>query len=299
MTLETRRPIKHRINFLLPAASLFLLHLLPVPPAVAEIREGTAPVALEIDNSTSQLYVAEKNAKQIAVLDLNTKKISETLPLPENPTGMTLDKNGQKIYVTAGGPGGTVSLLDVKSKKIISSAAVGHTPMSPVLSPDETSLYVCNRFDGNISVIDTAEMREKARIPVIREPIAAAITPDGKTLAVANHLPSGAADRGYIASAVSIIDTAAQKRLADISLTNGSTGMQGICISPDGKYAYATHIMARYHVPTTQLERGWMNTNAVSVIDIPQMKSVNTVLLDSVDLGAANPWAIECTEDGK
>lgn len=29
------------------------------------------------------------------------------------------------------------------------------------------------------------------------------------------------------------------------------------------------------------------------------MEPVNTILLDDVDLGAANPWGIACTADGK
>jgi DNA-binding beta-propeller fold protein YncE len=42
-----------------------------------------------------------------------------------------------------------------------------------------------------------------------------------------------------------------------------------------------------------------MNTNALSVIDTAARKLVNTVLLDDVDLGAANPWGVACTADGK
>ena len=67
--------------------------------------------------------------------------------------------------------------------------------------------------------------------------------------------------------------------------------MRGICVSPDGKYAYVVHILARYQMPTTQLERGWMNTNAMSIIDVAAKKLINTVLLDDIDLGAANPGA--------
>jgi hypothetical protein len=74
--------------------------------------------------------------------------------------------------------------------------------------------------------------------------------------------------------------------------------MRGICVSPDGKYAYAVHLLSRYQLPTTQLERGWMNTNALSIIDVAECKLLNTVLLDEVDLGAANPWGVACTADG-
>ena len=51
-------------------------------------------------------------------------------------------------------------------------------------------------------------------------------------------------------------------------------------------------------MPTSQLDRGWINTNAISVIDVENKKLLNTVLLDDVDLGAANPWGVACSEDG-
>ena len=52
-------------------------------------------------------------------------------------------------------------------------------------------------------------------------------------------------------------------------------------------------------MPTSQLDRGWINTNAMSVIDVENKKLFNTVLLDEVDKGAANPWAVVCSSDGK
>ncbi|OHB78080.1 MAG: hypothetical protein A2Z25_11360 [Planctomycetes bacterium RBG_16_55_9] len=42
-----------------------------------------------------------------------------------------------------------------------------------------------------------------------------------------------------------------------------------------------------------------MNTNAVSIIDARRKRLVETVLLDDVDYGAANPWALACTGDSK
>ena len=61
----------------------------------------------------------------------------------------------------------------------------------------------------------------------------------------------------------------------------------------------SAHILSRYQMPTTQLERGWMNTNALSVIDVAAKKLLNTVLLDDIDLGAAKPWGVATTADGK
>jgi hypothetical protein len=44
-------------------------------------------------------------------------------------------------------------------------------------------------------------------------------------------------------------------------------------VSPDGRFAYVTHTLGRYQLPTTQLERGWMNTNALSIIDVGRRQS--------------------------
>ncbi|UCF14774.1 MAG: hypothetical protein JSW59_15280, partial [Phycisphaerales bacterium] len=82
-------------------------------------------------------------------------------------------------------------------------------------------------------------------------------------------------------------------------LPNGSTNVRGITISPDGKNAYVTHVLGRYQFPVTYLEKGWINTNAMTIIDVPQRKFINTVLLDNVGHGAANPYGVACTADGK
>jgi hypothetical protein len=52
-------------------------------------------------------------------------------------------------------------------------------------------------------------------------------------------------------------------------------------------------------VPTTQIFRGWINTSALSIIDLSSMRLVNTVLLDDLDLGAANSWGLAFTGDGR
>jgi hypothetical protein len=75
--------------------------------------------------------------------------------------------------------------------------------------------------------------------------------------------------------------------------------LNDIRISSDGKYAIVTHILSRFHLPTTQLERGWMNTNAKTIIALDRMEVRNTVLLDNVDRGAANPWGAAWSTDGK
>ena len=267
--------------------------------AGAKDKPYLSPQSIVSDISGKTLYVAELTAKKIAIFDVAKGKVSSEISLKIQPAGLALASDGSRLFVTGGVANGKVLAIDVRNRKVVGQVKVGHSPMAPVPSPDGKNLYVCNRFNNNVSVIDLASMKATKKIAVPREPYAAAITPDGKYLYVANHLPDGPADLDYVAAKVSVINTAKGKVVKTIELPNGSEGLRGVCVSPDGKYVYITHILARYQLPTTQLERGWMNTNALSIVDVEKQELLNTVLLDDVDLGAANPWGVACTPDGK
>jgi YVTN family beta-propeller protein len=233
------------------------------------------------------------------VVNIAEDKVIRSIAVPAEPTGIALSRDGGTVYVTCAAPNSAICAVNVETGKVETLLTAGHTATAPVVAPDGKRLYVCNRFDDNVAVLDLPSRNVIAKVGVTREPIAAAVTPDGRFLFVANHLPAGPANQGYTAAVVSVIDTTAANVVTNIPLPNGSTGLRGVCISPDGRHAYVTHTLARYQLPTTQLERGWMNTNALSVIDVAKKELVNTVLLDNVDRGAANPWGVACTADGK
>lgn len=263
----------------------------------AEAAGYLGPGEVVAANDGKSLLVLNLDAGQIAVVDRAAGKVTRTIACPARPTGLAQSPDGSKLYVTSGTPAGSVAVLDMASGTVTATIPVGHTPRAPVVTAGGKRLYVCNQFNHNVSVIDLENNKELARAAVIREPIASAVTPDGKLVLVNNQLPNDPADSYDVAAAVSLIDTADHK-VVHVRLPNGSSSMHGIAVSPDGKYAFAAHVLARYQMPTTQLERGWMNTNAVSVIDVAGKKLLNTVLLDDVDLGAANPWGVACTADG-
>jgi len=265
----------------------------------AEAESGLmSPCDLAMDAAQQRLYVLEADASQVAVLDCASLEILDTVALSAKPSGMTLSPDRKRLYVTAGQASGVIFVVDTKKASVIRKIKAGHWPVAPVVSPDGESLYVCNRFENSVSVFNIKRRRKIASIPVVREPIAAAMTENSNGLYVLNALPKSPANGAYTACVVSVIDPATHTVVASLTLPNGSNQLQGLCFSPDGRYVYATHILARYQLPTTQLERGWMNTNAMTVIDTKSRKLVNTVLLDDVGLGAANPWGVGCTDDG-
>ncbi len=273
-------------------AALFAATLL-IPAAGA----AAAPVDMVASPAGDRLYVAMRDGSAIASVDPEAGKVLRVMRLEHKPTGLALSPDGSKLHVTSGLGKGRWTELETSSGRVLRELAVGHSPMAPVASRDGTRLYLCNRFENSVEVINLDTGKKAASHAVTREPVAAVMRPDGKALFVANHLPAGAADGGYISAAVTVIDTAsgATHRIA---LPNGSTGLRGAACSPDGAFVYLTHTLARYGLPTTQLDRGWMNTSAVSVIDARKFEYLATVLLDEIDRGAANPWGAACSPDG-
>jgi YVTN family beta-propeller protein len=278
---------------------LGLIGLTPITTDCAGAVDYLSPQALVSSENGNLLYIAQGSAKQIAVFNTDSGKVIKTIALGAEPTGLALAADGKYLYVTCAAKAGRVCVIRAENNRIVKRIPVGYGPRSPVLSPDGEVLYVCNRFNNDISVINIKENKQIARIDVLREPFAADITPDGKWLYVGNHLPDGPANAEFVASKVCVINTKTRDVDVSIILPNGSTGLRGLVVSPEGKYVYVSHILARYTTPTTQLERGWINTNALSIIDVSNKKLLDTVLLDDVDYGAANPWGVRCTKDGK
>lgn len=275
--------------------------------------EALLPETLCMLPKGDALVVGERGGRKVSVRDFAGKELKslkatkleggflgftffgllgDTVELPV--TGATAAPDGTLYYTADDGNEGRLFREDGKS------VVTGNRPVSPVVSPDGNHIYLCNRFDATVQKYDARSLELVATAKAVREANGCALGKDGKLLFVINLLPDDATEPvKYVAARVTVIDTATFKVLDNIHLPDGSTGVRGITASPDGVHIYLTHTQARYQLPTTQLERGWMNTAALSVFDGATGKYVNTVLLDDVDLGAANPWGVAVTPDGK
>ena len=131
----------------------------------------------------------------------------------------------------------------------------------------------------------------------MREPKSALFSKDGEYLFVTNFLPAQRADVDYVAACVSVIRMSDFTKVKDIQLANGSNALRGICMTPDGKYIYISHNLGRFTVPTSQLQQGWMNTSAFSIIDVAKQEFIGAVVVDEPERGAAGIWSIVCNDE--
>jgi DNA-binding beta-propeller fold protein YncE len=168
---------------------------------------------------------------------------------------------------------------------------------SPVVNNEGSRIYVFNQFKAAVSEVDAISGKILRVTRVLREPVAGVLTPDGKYLFVNNSLPAQRADLEYVTSEVSVIDLLNFEVVRNVKLENGSNALRGICISTDGRYVYVSHNLGRFQVPTSQLNQGWMNTNAISIIDVQTLNFVGSMLLDEPDRGAAGIWGIASSDD--
>lgn len=198
-----------------------------------------------------------------------------------------------KIYAAVGGLDGRLIVLS-EDLEVEREIKVGHTPNAVLIEGGYA--YVANRFSCSVSVVDLSGGKVISEISVSREPMALACA--GGKVYVACHLPDDRANADKVSASISVIDTKTNTFVKNIELVNGAGNVKDIVAAHDGKKLYLSHIVSRYQYPTTQLDAGWVNTNAVTIIDASTDAVDYTFLLDDIEHGAANPWGIEISDDG-
>jgi len=250
----------------------------------------TSAIALSTDGDV--VFMAHQQAKKVVMYVRSTMNPIGEWQLDEAPTGMVV--KGDYLYVTSSYAMGFVTAINIKTKKITWRLAVGMGAISPVITKDGATLYVCSQFNNTVSKIDIQSISVKKEVTLIREPKTMVLSEDEQTLYVANFLPLQDANDKVVSSKVSVIATKKMKVLAPISLTNGSNALREMCLSPEGKYVFISHNLGRFQVPTSQLQQGWMNTSGVSVIRTNDNSLIGTFLVDEPEAGAAGVWGLAC-----
>lgn len=280
-------------NLLIMVAAATLMLAGPASLA-AETYRSAQDVAWSADGKL--MAASDRTAGILAIMN-DAGKVVREVALEGQPCGVAFGA-GNTCYV-AEYDAGTVAEVDAQAGKILRRFQVGPKPLGLALASKSKLLLVGNYGLKSVTVIDLASGKEKARIELNSPPQGIAVSPDEATAFVANLLPFGNATEATMASHVTVLDLKGLKKASDIRLTPGSMNLRDVIVSPDGKWAYASHTLGRFTLPTTQLDRGWINTNAMTIIDVKNRKLYATVLLDRLMEGAADPWGLAIAEDGK
>jgi DNA-binding beta-propeller fold protein YncE len=133
------------------------------------------PLAVRVAPDGSQLFVATGNT-QVFVVNLPSLEIVSTIEVGFAPNGFDVHPDGRMLYVSSF-LGGTVSEIDMYTKTVLRTFAVGGAPQEMALNRKGTRLYVANE-EGYLNEIDLASGQEPPHIPLQAGGFGVGVTPD-------------------------------------------------------------------------------------------------------------------------
>jgi YVTN family beta-propeller protein len=268
---------------------------------------------LAIHPQTGKLYICNEGTHELWVVDPKTLKREAAVPVGEHPHSVVVGGNPRYVYVSNWGAR-SVSVIDTKYSRRVLDISVGIRPNDMALAPDGR-LFVCCAGDNTVHVIPTTvltreEQPDESAPPPERgqeiistslypsspegsTPNAACISPDGKTLYVAN------ADNNDVA----VIDISNPK----VSLVKGfvPVGWYPTAVACDGRQLFVAEgkgLSSRPSVPSwgvsprvvggtrydhpTGIIEGW-----VSFIDRPDDAQLATF---TAQVRRNSPYTPEC-----
>lgn len=208
------------------------------------------------------------------------------------PTGVVWKADGLWVSDYAEG---RVRLLEPDSGEQLRSFPIGRTGGQIALAGE--LLVVANYGRSQVEVYPQKYPADSDSFVVERYPVALATSPDGRYVLTGGLLPPGEATPDMAAEVV-LFDLERRSVKAVFPLPDGSSNLRNFAISADGKLGLAVHTRGRTALPATQLDRGWISTNVISLVDLEAGARIATCVLDSPAKGAGDPWGVAFDSEG-
>ena len=151
-------------------------------------------------------------------------------PEPVGPLAYISDTGSDNVWI-----------VDMGNETVVDVIDVGDDPRGIDISPDNSRVYVANRFGGSVSVIDTSNHTvvqtidlEGNELVTAIEPYDVVVSPDGEWLYIA--MKNGGDENGD--GTVVTVGLPAGVVVAEVVL-DSSASLEGIAVTPDGRKVYA------------------------------------------------------------
>ena len=194
---------------------------------VIDLGHGVRPHKAIYNHADGLLYVSAELDNAIVIIDPDTLRKVGSIPTGKPESHMfVLSPDGHRAY-TANVSTGTVSVLDLKARKLLTVIPVAGGVQRIAISKDGALVFTSDTGKHELDVIDTATDTVRTRIPLPANGYGSAATADGRSLLVA--LP--AIDK------VAVIDLGSLSVARTIPTPSGP---QAILLRPDGRIAYVS-----------------------------------------------------------
>jgi len=195
------------------------------------------------------LYVTAELDKAVDVIDPSTRKIIAEIPTGAIESHMVvISPNGSRAY-TANVAAGSVSVLDLKKRALVTVIPVAKTVQRISISADGKRVFTHDQDAPRIAVIDTTTNKVASWISVPSTVYSSSPTADGRKLLAAS--PAGK---------IFVIDIASAKleESFDIPAASGE-----LLLAPGGKFAFVSCPQA----------------GTIEVLDVPGRKLLQPIKL--------------------
>ena len=173
------------------------------------------------------LYVSTELDRSLTIIDPATLKIIGSVPTGQPESHMfAITRDGRHAYTANVGPG-TVSVLDLEARRVITIIPVSGQVQRISLSPDGSMAFTSDVTKPQLAVIDTATNKIKMWVPLPGLGYGSASTSDGKWLLIA--LP--------LVHQLGVVDLTTLKVAHTIDLP---VKPQEVLIAPGDKTAYVS-----------------------------------------------------------
>lgn len=120
------------------------------------------PVNLVSSPDERFLFVTNTHARKVSVIDTEREELVDTLSTDENVLGLALA--GDELWLS-NRKKGTVTVMDLVSKKTVDVIPVGTMPGFILARPTHNEVYVCVSGEAKVLVFDAKKRKLKREIP--------------------------------------------------------------------------------------------------------------------------------------
>ena len=199
---------------------------------VIDLGHGVRPHKPVFNSVDHLLYVTTELDQSITVIDPHTFAVVGSIPTGQPQSHMlAIAPDGLHGY-TANVSTGTISVLDLKTRKTLAIIPVAQAIQRIALSPDASLLFTADVHKPELDVIDVATRTVKARVALPSPGYGTVATADGRSLVVA--MPE--------ADQLAIIDLPSMKVTKTIPVP---AGPQEALLRPDGRIVYVSCMHSR------------------------------------------------------
>jgi len=136
---------------------------------VADMALGKNPIDVLRPPRQRLMFIADQGVGGVFVVDPDAWKQLEFIPTGRGTHGLLLSYDEKQIYAS-NREEGSISVIDIASRKVTAKWKTGGSPDMGQLSPDGAQFWISSRFHADVRVIDTGTGKVIATIPTDKEP---------------------------------------------------------------------------------------------------------------------------------